>query len=185
MSLAVIQNEELLKETTSRCTVCFKECPAQVVRVDNSIFLVRHCTVHGQQSFCISSDARFYWLSKGASSCSGEACCAANKDITAPLGKNAFKDGSATIESLSTCLALIEIVNSCNLPCPTCYANSPLTPKSGIDAVPIAELKERIQEVLDRKGKIEILQLSGGEPTIHPQFFDLVDWIKENPYSNL
>ena len=29
------------------------------------------------------------------------------------------------VESLSTCLALIEIVNSCNLSCPTCYADSP------------------------------------------------------------
>ena len=33
----------------------------------------------------------------------------------------------------------------------------------------------RIQSVIARKGKIEILQLSGGEPTLHPEFFELVE----------
>jgi hypothetical protein len=41
-------------------------------------------------------------------------------------------------KSLSTCLALIEIVNSCNLACPTCYADSPQTKQ--IDAVPSGRL---------------------------------------------
>ena len=42
--------------------------------------------------------------------------------------------------------------------------------------MPLAELKTRIQDVIDRKGGIEILQLSGGEPTLHPQFFELMEW---------
>ena len=82
-------------------------------------------------------------------------------------------------ETLSTCLALIEIVNSCNLACPTCYADSPQTKQ--IDAVPLANLQRRIQGVIDRKGRIEILQLSGGEPTLHPQFFELLAWCHANP----
>jgi uncharacterized radical SAM superfamily Fe-S cluster-containing enzyme len=82
-------------------------------------------------------------------------------------------------EKLSTCLALIEIVHSCNLACPTCYADSPRT--SSIDAVPIANLQERIQGVIDRKGRIEILQFSGGEPTLHPRFFELLAWCHANP----
>jgi len=47
--------------------------------------------------------------------------------------------------------------------------------------VPLADLKQRIQGVVDRKGGIEILQLSGGEPTLHPQFFELIEWIQDNP----
>jgi len=46
---------------------------------------------------------------------------------------------------------------------------------TGFDAVPLDQLKRRIQGVVDRKGGIEILQLSGGEPTLHPQFFELLD----------
>jgi uncharacterized radical SAM superfamily Fe-S cluster-containing enzyme len=82
---------------------------------------------------------------------------------------------------LSTCLALIEIVDSCNLSCPTCYADSPWGAGQKVAAVPLENLKQRVQGVVDRKGGIEILQLSGGEPTLHPRFFELVDWIQANP----
>ena len=84
-------------------------------------------------------------------------------------------------EQLSTCLALIEIVNSCNLACPTCYADSPMGAGSNVDAVPLADVQRRIQGVIDRKGRIEILQLSGGEPTLHPQFFELLAWLHAHP----
>jgi hypothetical protein len=69
-------------------------------------------------------------------------------------------------------------VRSCNLACPTCYADSPTGP---LDAVPLADLQRRIQGVIDRKGRIEILQLSGGEPTLHPQFSELLAWLHANP----
>ena len=42
-------------------------------------------------------------------------------------------------------------------------------------------MQQRIQGVINRKGKIEILQLSGGEPTLHPQFFELLAWLHGNP----
>jgi uncharacterized radical SAM superfamily Fe-S cluster-containing enzyme len=50
-----------------------------------------------------------------------------------------------------------------------------------VNAVALDDLKRRIQGVIDRKGKIEILQLSGGEPTLHPQFFELLGWLQKNP----
>jgi uncharacterized radical SAM superfamily Fe-S cluster-containing enzyme len=50
-----------------------------------------------------------------------------------------------------------------------------------VDAVPLDDLKRRIQGVVDRKGGIEILQLSGGEPTLHPQFFELLRWLQDHP----
>jgi uncharacterized radical SAM superfamily Fe-S cluster-containing enzyme len=52
---------------------------------------------------------------------------------------------------------------------------------SRVDAVPLVDLQRRIQGVIDRKGGIEILQLSGGEPTLHPHFFELLQWLHENP----
>jgi 7,8-dihydro-6-hydroxymethylpterin dimethyltransferase len=204
--IPIIQTKELLKRTTSRCPVCHASCPAEVWRIAGSpqkVFLNRNCPTHGEASVCIASDARFYWLAQGKpenACCSGSSCCspqssastspdflknaafsAANYSVAGTLGRNAAGKGDGPFEKLSTCLALIEIVNSCNLACPTCYADSPVGVASKVDAVPLEQLKSRIQGVLDRKGGIEILQLSGGEPTLHPQFFELVEWVQANP----
>ena len=189
--------DELLKRTTSRCPVCHTPCPAEVWRtggIQSKVFLKRTCPEHGEASVCIASDARFYWLANGKSEnacCSGQStlnsqpstCCpSADGNNSGTLGRNADPgEAGGVMEKLSTCLALIEIVNSCNLSCPTCYADSPLGTGQKIDAVPLVELQARIQGVIDRKGKIEILQLSGGEPTLHPQFFELLRWLHANP----
>jgi uncharacterized radical SAM superfamily Fe-S cluster-containing enzyme len=138
-------------------------------------------------SVCIASDARFYWLAQGkpenAGCCSGAgSCCSADGSNSGTLGRNANPgDSLGVIEKLATCLCLIEIVNSCNLPCPTCFANSPIGTGPKVDVVPLEQLRRRIQGVIERKGKIEILQLSGGEPTLHPQFFELLRWLHANP----
>jgi 7,8-dihydro-6-hydroxymethylpterin dimethyltransferase len=205
-SIPKIHAEELLKRTTSRCPVCHAACPAEVWRVAGSpqkVFLKRTCATHGEASVCIASDARFYWLAQGKpenACCSGGACCsppvsvpassevlnkmafsAADYSVAGTLGRNSAGKGDGPFEKLSTCLALIEIVNSCNLACPTCYADSPVGIGAKVDAVPLEQLKARIQGVIDRKGGIELLQLSGGEPTLHPQFFELVEWAQANP----
>ena len=181
--------DELLKRTTSRCPVCHVSCPAEVWRtggIPSKVFLKRTCPEHGEANVCISSDARFYWLAKGKSenSCcsSSSSCCSADGSNVGTLGRNAEPgDALGLQEKLSTCLALIEIVNSCNLSCPTCYADSPIGTGQKVDAVPLENLKQRIQGVVDRKGGIEILQLSGGEPTLHPQFFELLRWLQDHP----
>ena len=109
-------------------------------------------------------------------------CCSADGSNPGTLGRNADPgDALGVMEKLATCLCLIEIVNSCNLPCPTCYANSPLGSGAKVDAVPLADLQRRILGVIERKGGIEILQLSGGEPTLHPQFFEVLRWLHAQP----
>jgi uncharacterized radical SAM superfamily Fe-S cluster-containing enzyme len=149
------------------------------------VYLKRVCPEHGEASVCIASDARFYWLAKGKGSnscCGGQACRASDNAPAGTLGRNAHPEGSGGFqEELSTCIALIEIVNNCNLSCPTCYAGSPASVGHQVDAVPLEDLKRRIQGVVDRKGGIEILQLSGGEPTLHPQFFELLRWLQDHP----
>jgi uncharacterized radical SAM superfamily Fe-S cluster-containing enzyme len=190
LSASTSDAEQLLKRTTSRCPVCHASCPAEVWRTSGAqakIFLRRTCREHGEAEVCISSDARFYWLAQGdprnaenGNGC-GNACRASDGAVRGTLGRNARGKGEAPFEKLSTCLALIEIVNSCNLACPTCYADSPVGAGKNVDAIPLADLRRRIQGVIDRKGGIEILQLSGGEPTLHPQFFELLAWARENP----
>lgn len=182
-----IHPSEILKRTTSRCPVCHAACPARVVKREGKVFLDRECAAHGEFTACLAGDARFYWLAHGkeenrnGSSCGSGSCCSASGEPAGTLGRNAAGRGDNPVETLSTCLALIEIVHSCNLACPTCYADSPVGTGAHLDAVPLEEIERRIQGVIDRKGKIEILQLSGGEPTLHPRLLELCAWLKRHP----
>ena len=179
--------KETLKRTTSRCPVCKEPAPAEVWKTTGTpakVYLTRTCEAHGESTACIASDARFYWLAKGdpSNACGAGCACAADpsgRDGT--LGRNAGAKDSA-VEVLSTCLALIEIVDSCNLACPTCFADSPVGAAGDrLKTHSLESLQSRIRGVIERKGNIEILQLSGGEPTLHPQFFELLDWIHAEP----
>jgi 7,8-dihydro-6-hydroxymethylpterin dimethyltransferase len=181
---------KLLKRTTSRCPACSSRCPAEVwqtMETPARVFLKRTCRSHGAISVCIASDARFYWLAKGnphnsECECGPISCSSPDGRNRGTLGRNANPGEALGVqEKLATCLALIEIVNSCNLSCPTCYADSPSGANAPVNAVPVENLKARIQGVVDRKGSIEVLQLSGGEPTLHPEFFQLLRWIQEHP----
>jgi hypothetical protein len=184
-----LSSETVLKHTTSRCPVCREPAPAEVIRVttgkEAKVFLKKNCAQHGASAVCIASDARFYWLAQGDpqnACCGGTACCASDDGRPGTLGRNAAGRGDGPFETLSTCLALIEIVNSCNLACPTCFADSPVGASGpNLDAIPLADLQRRIDGVIARKGPIEILQLSGGEPTLHPQFFELLAWTQSHP----
>jgi uncharacterized radical SAM superfamily Fe-S cluster-containing enzyme len=183
----MIATESLLKRTKTRCPVCRAECVGEVWKTGfgerQRVVMRRWCPEHGGAEVCLASDARFYWLAKGDpknACCEGGACSAADDRVRGTLGRNANPgDAAGKMERLSTCLALIEIVNSCNLACPVCFADSPRSRE--VDAVPLSELQARIQNVIDRKGRIEILQLSGGEPTLHPQFNELLAWLHANP----
>ena len=173
LSLNLHPEPARIKTTTSRCPECLREIEARVLEIGEEIWMRKACPEHGRFDVKIASDRRFYHTSIGdrADSCCGPSCGCAPQSVS-----------DDPFETLSTCIALIEIVDTCNLKCPTCYASSPYGIGDEIDCVPFHAFKERVQGVLDRKGKeIDILQLSGGEPTIHPQFFDILEWSLANP----
>lgn len=182
---------ELLKKTVARCPQCGAQCPGEVWRIPGGdgarVIMHRECRIHGASDSLLASDARFYWLSKGSdenaagTGCGSDGGCACSADprgFTGTLGRNALRTDTGECERLATCLALIEIVDSCNLACPTCYADSP---RGALQFHPLEDLRQRIDGVIARKGRIEILQLSGGEPTLHPQFFPLLEWLMQHP----
>lgn len=178
----------LLKPTTSLCPTCLAQVPATVEQRGGGVFLRKTCPDHGTFEAQISSDANYYHLSIGrtepeAQVPSSSACCSTGCCGPAPIREAAagaaLPHDPTIVETASTCIGLIEIVRSCNLACPTCFADSPKTLE--VDAVPLAEVKSRIEAVIARKGMVDILQLSGGEPTLHPDFFALLDWALAHP----
>lgn len=153
-----------IKQTTSLCPHCKRQIAAEVYDSDGRVFLRKSCPDHGNFDVLINSARRLYYESCGA----GCAC------QTAPGHSDTMVDSAAT------CIALIELVESCNLSCPTCYAASPLSESHEIKCLTPEEFWTRVRTVIDRKGPLDILQLSGGEPTIHPHFIELLDAVLQD-----
>ncbi len=73
-------------------------------------------------------------------------------------------------------MANLIVTNVCNLKCPYCFAGQYLeTAKQATDSafIGLATFQERL-DFLDRSGINEI-RLIGGEPTLHPQFPELIE----------
>ena len=183
LTIAIHRDARVIKRTRSRCPECRGEVPATVLERDGAVWMEKSCGSHGEFRVRLQADARWYFESHGdpsnASGAAGAPCCGPEGCCVPALG--AATAGGDPFETLSTCVALIEIVDSCNLACPTCYAGSPYGVGADVKCTPFDEVVRRVDGVVARKGFVDILQLSGGEPTIHPEFERILRWACAHP----
>jgi uncharacterized radical SAM superfamily Fe-S cluster-containing enzyme len=86
-----------------------------------------------------------------------------------PMG---YLDGLGDLQTQHSCVLLVDVTETCNLECPTCFAIS--APGVGRHA-PRNEVLRTLDAAIAREGgRIDALMLSGGEPTVHPGILDLI-----------
>ena len=91
----------------------------------------------------------------------------------------AYEDGLPEMQTQHTCILLEDITDHCNLRCPTCFAES--SPALATVA-PLAAVLASIDTRLSREnGRIDVLMLSGGEPTLYPWLAELLDEVAARP----
>ena len=69
-----------------------------------------------------------------------------------------------------SCLPIIEITNHCNLECPICIVQNRNNYHMSRE-----EYCATIDGIIEKEGNLDTMNLSGGEPTIHPQFLEFLD----------
>ncbi|HEV2582321.1 MAG TPA: radical SAM protein, partial [Ktedonobacteraceae bacterium] len=155
--------------TNSLCHKCLKVVSAKVILQDNKVYLLKTCPEHGAMRSLLSSDAGYY-LSQSQYNKPGTL----PRRFQTPVEKGCPLDcGLCTDHEQHTCLALIEITESCNLRCPTCFADSDHGRYSSLD-----EVERMLDTVVENEGYADVVQISGGEPTIHPQILEILELAK-------
>ncbi|TMD58022.1 MAG: radical SAM protein [Chloroflexi bacterium] len=156
--------------TRSLCPQCKRVIDAQILLRDGRVIMRKRCPEHGWFEALVFGDADLYTRIQRF-----------NKPGTLPLKfATETRDGCPLDCGLCpehqqhTCLALIEVNSGCNLDCPLCFANSGThLAKTGFELT-----YEQVDFMLDRfveaEGQPEVIQFSGGEPTLHPRLLDFV-----------
>jgi hypothetical protein len=165
-------------QTTSLCETCLELAPAKVIIEDDKVFYLKRCRDHGVQKTLISDDLDYWrqqklWIKPGDRPLRTQT----RTDAGCP-----FDCGLCPDHEQHSCLAIIEVNEACNLACPVCFANA--TDIHGSHK-PLAEIERMLDIVVESEGEPDLVQLSGGEPTIHPDFFAILDAVKRRPIRHL
>lgn len=164
--------------TLSICSTCLRRVDAKVIFEDGKVFMIKHCPHHGKEKVLIATDIDYYKNTRNY-----------NKPSEAPLKTNTsthygcpYDCGLCADHEQHSCLTVIEVTDRCNLTCPTCYAMS--SPHYGRHRT-LEEIEKMLDIIVENEGQPDVIQLSGGEPTIHPQFFEILDMAKTKPIRHL
>jgi hypothetical protein len=161
-------------QTQSLCETCLDLVPAKIIIEDDKVYYLKRCRNHGVQKTLISDDIEYWrqqklWIKPG------------DRPLTVQTRTEAgcpFDCGLCPDHEQHSCLAIIEINEACNLACPVCFANA--TDVHGSHR-PLAEIEQMLDVLVGSEGEPDLVQLSGGEPTIHPDFFAILDMVKRRP----
>jgi uncharacterized radical SAM superfamily Fe-S cluster-containing enzyme len=92
--------------------------------------------------------------------------------------------GLCSMHQSHTMLGQIDLTNRCNLSCPICFANANV--KGYVYEPSFAEIVALLEQLRAyRPVPASAVQLTGGEPTIHPDFFAVVAKAKELGFSHV
>jgi 7,8-dihydro-6-hydroxymethylpterin dimethyltransferase len=156
---------QYIESTISLCPSCLKRIDAKIILRDDKIFVLKYCQEHGEQEEILEENAQYY-LGRMQYTKPGSV----SKTQNERKDGCPFDCGLCPEHEQHTCIGLIEITKNCDLKCPTCYASS-----GAGGHVPLEKIDEMMDFFIDSEfGRAEILQISGGEPTTHPQIIDII-----------
>ncbi|MDD5070672.1 MAG: radical SAM protein [Candidatus Omnitrophica bacterium] len=153
--------------TQSVCPVCLAVLSAKVIIKDNRVYISRNCPDHGEMISLLEEDASYY-LNRYSFDKPGT-----KSKVNTPVLKGCPYDcGLCLSHEQHTCIGLIEVTDNCDLNCPVCYANG-RSNSAFLDLHTISKMMDFYQDSENQKA--EILQISGGEPTTHPEIIKIIE----------
>jgi 7,8-dihydro-6-hydroxymethylpterin dimethyltransferase len=164
--------------TLSLCSKCLRRVDAKIIFEDEKVFMLKNCPTHGREKVLIATDIEYYRTSRNY---------AKRSEIPKRFNTHThfgcpYDCGLCPDHEQHSCLTVLEVTDRCNLTCPTCYAMS--SPHYGRHRT-LEEIEKMLDTIVANEGEPDVVQISGGEPTVHPQFFDILDIAKTKPIRHL
>ncbi|MGW5919299.1 radical SAM protein [Nocardia fluminea] len=187
-----LRGDRILRYVTAFCPRCHDEHPGtalpDVARLsgwlaerDGKVFLERGCRVHGMVRTLYDEDPEILaYLEEWTAPSKAHLPDTVGNFDPVP---SAYLRGLPEMQTQHTCILLEDIIDSCNLRCPTCFADS--SPElRGVVAVEdvLANVDQRLAR---ENGRLDVLMLSGGEPTLHPQLARLLTELTARPITRI
>jgi 7,8-dihydro-6-hydroxymethylpterin dimethyltransferase len=151
--------------TRSICPTCRRTIDAQIVLRDNRVYMRKRCPDHGNFEALVYADGQAYTSQAKF-----------NKPGTMPLAFTSQREhgcphdcGLCPDHQQHACLGIIEINSACNMQCPLCFANA----GAGF-SLTLNEVEDILDGFVRTEGFPEVVQFSGGEPSIHPEIVPML-----------
>ncbi|WP_434776966.1 radical SAM protein [Neisseria sp. Ec49-e6-T10] len=167
-------------QTISLCEECFRRIEAKHVIQDDQVWLHKWCPEHGQSKVLIATDATYWRLGREVYVKAPEM---PERFNTALHWGCPYDCGLCPDHMQHSCLTIVEITDYCNLNCPVCYADSAPVPTAKHRS--LEQIEDMFDIIVANEIEPDVVQISGGEPTTHPQFFAVLDAAKSRPIKHL
>jgi len=160
-----------LDVSRSLCPACRRLVDAQVVARNGQVILRKRCPEHGWTEALLSSDLSWYLHAQKYN----RPGLIPPKRAMPVLDGCPYDCGLCTEHQQHTCLAILEINSACNLRCPVCFMSAGDVPAFSLN---LAQVEGMLDRLMEQEGETEVVQVSGGEPTVHPQILEILEAIK-------
>ena len=165
--MATTTSARKLRDTTSLCAVCKRGVEASLWEQDGRVLMRKACPQHGASEVLISSDAAWYH----------ETLSYPAQTSPPPFVKSAvergcpFDCGACAAHEQKAYLPVVPITSACNLDCPVCYT---INKNEGAFHISLDEFAAILDVVRRNDPELRIINLTGGEPTLHPRLTEIV-----------
>lgn len=151
--------------TRSICPECRRVLDAQVLLRDNKVYLRKRCPAHGRFEALVYGDAQAYIRSAKFNK-PGTIPLQFTKDIARGCPHDC---GLCPDHQQHACVGIIEVTGACNMSCPLCFADA--GPRFTLT---LDEVEDILDHLVATEGNPQVVQFSGGEPTIHPEIIPML-----------
>ena len=165
--------------TTALCATCLRPVSAKEVIQDGKVWMLKQCPTHGAERVLLADDAVYWRQARERFLKPPEQVAAPNTELDYGCP---YDCGICPEHEQHGCLTVLEITDACNLRCPTCYAGSG-PERQTHRSLPVIE--RMLDRIVANETEPDVVQVSGGEPTLHPEFFAVLDACKRRPIRHL